>query len=442
MSKSYNFPFIGITKYALDSSCQLLVKFYAEPDEQQKNKIITDAPAVITLDLTNFYWLMIDKLEHGIAQRIEDKYGKGKEGLMVLQQEIETWLNHVHQYCPIEIAVQPDYYDEFYAERSDWHKQSMVMAIPLLEKWLTHPEEIYRSHDFEFSHLSIFVKEITAYLYEDKHQILIERSLKMYNPKKYTNRLIDKKDSLTLIQLINEKQSDNEYLIQIMDEFGEYLENVSNIDTRIEYCIYHLTRHLINSEENQLQENYPIKILTIAIHIGIEREDKSFIDDVRDFLRLLITKKAVLHHLAYNTYKRYMETKKWLTALLHYEFMLSLLENEPLADKDYSIYCNALYVLQNDITGFGVQFDRNRRMLSICVPQAQFNPAIYFNAATLYVEMGEYAEALTNFIQYFSSNDKDKKILYEGLMSEKMYEGFREYKNVSSLLNDLRLKIG
>jgi hypothetical protein len=77
----------------------------------------------------------------------------------------------------------------------------MIMAILILEKWLNEPEERYRSHDFEFSHLSIFVKEITAYLDEDEHQILIERSLRMYNPKAYTSRILDKK-SKVLVQCI------------------------------------------------------------------------------------------------------------------------------------------------------------------------------------------------------------------------------------------------
>ncbi|NBW34414.1 MAG: hypothetical protein EBR30_05225 [Cytophagia bacterium] len=85
-----------------------------------------------------------------------------------------------------------------------------------------------------------------------------------------------------------------------------------------------------------------------------------------------------------------------------------MLENEKLNDNDYSIYCNALYVLQNNITGFGVQLERNRKLLSICLPFAKFNPAIYFNAATLYVKMGEYADALTNFKIFFCQKTRIK----------------------------------
>jgi hypothetical protein len=441
MPNSYNFPFIGISSYALATSCQLLVKFYEEPTEHQKNEIISSAPLAIGLDLTNLYWLLIDKLKHGIAHQIEDQYGKGGKGLMMLQQKIEAWLNAVHQYCPIEIAVQPDYYDEFDTERNEWHKQSMTMAIPILEKWLNEPEERYRSHDFEFSHLSIFVKEITSYLDEDEHQRLIERSLRVYNPKEYTSRLLDKKENNVLLQLINEKQRDVEYLLQIMDELSDYLEDVLSVDTKIEYCIYHLTRHLLNPEINQSQKKYPIRILTTAIHKSIENEDSRSIENIKRCINTLPTKKVILNYLAYYTYSRYMQNKKWLQALLHYEFILSMLKNETLAEKDYSVYCNALYVLQHDVTGLGVQHERNKKMLSICLQFAQHNPAIYFNAATLYVEMVEYDEALINFKHYFSSSDKDKIMLYEGLMAEKMYEGFRNYKNVKFFLNKVKEEI-
>ncbi|NBP68713.1 MAG: hypothetical protein EBU52_08190, partial [Cytophagia bacterium] len=103
-------------------------------------------------------------MKHGIAQKIENQYGKDDQGLILLQQEIDTWLNAVHQYCPIEIALQPDYYNNFDNKYSAWHEQSIIMVVPILEKWLSEPEALYRSHDSEFSHLCIFVKEITSYL--------------------------------------------------------------------------------------------------------------------------------------------------------------------------------------------------------------------------------------------------------------------------------------
>lgn len=377
-----------------------------------------------------------------MINKIKDKYGIGVEGLMAFQLEKEAWLKSVHQYCPIEIAVQPDYYEEFDAERNEWHKQSMIMAIIVLEKWLNEPEERYRSHDFEFSHLSIFVKEVTFYLHDDEHQILIERSLKVYHPMEYTSKLIDKKDSHTLLQLIDEKQNDVEYLLQVMYALSTYLEDVVKVDTKIEYCIYRLVKHLINPANDPSQKRYHLRTLTTAIHIGIENEDSQFIEEVKDCIKKLPTKKVVLNYLAYYTFSRYMQNKKWSTALLHYELLFSMLENETLDNKDFSIYCNALYILQHDITGLGVQFDRNRKMLSICLPFAKNNPAIYFNAATLYVEMDEYENALVNFIHYFASADKDKAQLLKGLESENMYATFRNYKNVKSFLNKVRAEIG
>lgn len=442
MSNSYVFPFIGISQLAPSSSCQLLVKFHDAPDAGQTIKIISSAPLLLRLSEKNCHDKYIDILKlHGVEDEIKTQYGIGSESLIVFQQEIETWLISVHQFCRIQIAVQPDYYDEFDTERNEWHNLSLIMSIPILEKWLQEPEEKYRSHDFEFSHLSIFVKEITSYLDVDEHKILIANSLKVYNPKEYTSRILDKKENHVLLQLINEKQKDDEYLLQIMDELSEYLEDTLRIDAKIEYCTYHLIKYLNNNESNKSTKKYPKKILTTAIHVGIENRDNGFIVEIKNYIKTLPNKKILLNHLAYQTYDRYVQNKKWLTALTHYELILSLLDNETFGNGDYSIFCNALYVLQNDVTGLGVQFDRNRKMLSICLPMAQYNPAIYFNAATLYIEMGEYAEALINFKHYFSSSDKDKTMLYEGLMTEKMYEGFRNCKNVKSFLNKVKEEI-
>jgi hypothetical protein len=56
---------------------------------------------------------------------------------------------------------------------------------------------------------------------------------------------------------------------------------------------------------------------------------------------------------------------------------------------DVSIYCNALYVLQKDNTGLPVDTILNLEFLEKCLPAGPQNPAIYFNAACLYMEMND-----------------------------------------------------
>lgn len=92
--------------------------------------------------------------------------------------------------------------------------------------------------------------------------------------------------------------------------------------------------------------------------------------------------------------------KKALKLLMREEYIKSielfkLILQIDTKDKisDLSLYCNALYVLQNDNTGLPVDKDLNHLFLKKCLPFGPQNPAIYFNAACLYAEMNDFDKA-------------------------------------------------
>lgn len=60
-----------------------------------------------------------------------------------------------------------------------------------------------------------------------------------------------------------------------------------------------------------------------------------------------------------------------------------------LPGKDLSLYCNALWIVQHDNTGLPIDPEQCRRFLAVCLPYGPDNPAIFFNAAAVWMELGE-----------------------------------------------------
>jgi len=58
------------------------------------------------------------------------------------------------------------------------------------------------------------------------------------------------------------------------------------------------------------------------------------------------------------------------------------------------VYCNALWAIQDDNTHLGVNPKRARRYLKACLPHGPENPAIFFNAMAVLVELGDIEGAL------------------------------------------------
>jgi len=56
---------------------------------------------------------------------------------------------------------------------------------------------------------------------------------------------------------------------------------------------------------------------------------------------------------------------------------------------DKTAYNNALWAVMEDNSKLAVQPERHRRFLAACLPHGPDNPAIFYNAACLYYELGE-----------------------------------------------------
>lgn len=102
-------------------------------------------------------------------------------------------------------------------------------------------------------------------------------------------------------------------------------------------------------------------------------------------------------------------------------------------ERDLSIYCNALYAVQHDNSGLGVDAKLNKEFLKKCLPYADRNPAIYFNAACLYAEMND----LDNVYEHLRKASGRIFIGYEQMVKEinegELFAAFRKDSRFESL---------
>ena len=81
--------------------------------------------------------------------------------------------------------------------------------------------------------------------------------------------------------------------------------------------------------------------------------------------------------------------------------------------------------MQNDNTGLPVNDELNHFFLKKALPYAEENPAIYFNAACLYNEMGDFKNVV-RCIELAKLQYNDFDIMMEAIKNESVFLEFRK----------------
>ncbi len=86
---------------------------------------------------------------------------------------------------------------------------------------------------------------------------------------------------------------------------------------------------------------------------------------------------------------------------------------------DSSAHANALWAIQADNSGLGLQPERARKYLEKALPYGTRNPAVFFNAACVFVELGDIPACLVSIQNAvrFSSHQLDDAIRAEALFA-------------------------
>ncbi|MGX1928006.1 SMI1/KNR4 family protein [Flagellimonas sp. 2504JD4-2] len=87
-------------------------------------------------------------------------------------------------------------------------------------------------------------------------------------------------------------------------------------------------------------------------------------------------------------------------------------------------FCNVLYFLLKDNTGLPIDATLNKYFLDKCIPYAEENPAIYFNAACVYAEMKEYT-MVRKCIKAAKEHNEIYPLMIEAIKKETLFADFR-----------------
>ena len=103
------------------------------------------------------------------------------------------------------------------------------------------------------------------------------------------------------------------------------------------------------------------------------------------------------------------------------------IKTDTFRESEFWIYNNALWIAQNDNTGLPINFELNEKFLSVCLPLGPKNPAIFFNATCLNVEMEEYDKAV-NYVQFaIKSKYEGLKEMINQINNLSLFTEFKKY---------------
>ena len=443
--KEFPFPFFGAGYGRYYEWAEVCIRFINKPNYEQLKQIIELAPAPIKpseSDLSGRF--LMAGSDQFVNMWIEETYGKGEkdgeaekedyndydddygedacfdvseEAADAFEAHIEQWLQETHAICPIEFAYRMEEAEAGGTELSGWHRKSLEYINGFVDKW-TNDEATSKQTEKEldlFKHILLGIFNYGNIVYE----LVPEKFIDTFLPKQKLSQLLSLPNLSKAVDYIKEHVEDGD----MQDLFKSELKKL--IEERNYQKINQLTDAIIDF----IQKDYFFIISSVGELCYSAMMEKNY------NLRNKLIKK-LSNHL---TSCEYINNIDYFAFGLHnkdnFQMMIDLCEMaleiqtpEPCS-QNFEIYLNALWVLQKDNTGLPVNKTLNEKFLAKCLPYGPKNPAIFFNAACLRVEMLDYDMALeciqeAKKYNYNNFNNMIKQIT----KTEKMFSEFREYK--------------
>lgn len=196
------------------------------------------------------------------------------------------------------------------------------------------------------------------------------------------------------------KTKDNlEYWLQEVQEEKQTISNASNGLSPSEY--YQLTNGYIDAVSTG--DQFAIQAIKKNL------DEKSL--------------QTVLNNVLLRIDNQLYKLKQWELTVQLFEQLHDYLEKTGR----WGDYClRALWLLQHDNTGLQINRERNEKFIAYSLPYTSIYPAVYFNAACLYVDMEDYDKATHFFERYFvnEKSKEDKQNFLQQLENDTMFSRY------------------
>ncbi|MBO9633508.1 MAG: hypothetical protein J7578_10365 [Chitinophagaceae bacterium] len=442
-TESFLFPFFGAGLAHYYEWAAVTVRFVNEPTKEQQQKITELAPGPIKPDGNSYCGkMMVAGSDQFVNMWIEEAYGHGnsedkdeeetfddeeeedeyeddddsefyvsEEAHQAFEKDLERWLLEVHGFCPIEFVFREEDGEAGGTELSAWHDHSLGFGKQLLQKWTTE-KAIYDQSEAEKA------------LFCDAAQSILDIAEISLNE-------ADEK----LADLIAPERNFNKMLSQgNIDEIKAYLASIKNesrylqqaIGSALNYFCDQLFDEADYEKIGQFGSIIPISKLTgrhigayvYALHLANEEEL------IRSTLKEIGHPCAMANNIGSFIFEELLPAQQWQHSIDLFTYALEL---ETGDCNKLEVYCNALYVLQHDNTGLPVNAALNHKFLAKSLKYAPKNPAIYFNAACLYVEMKDFENTLQCIRLAKEHRFDGYAAMIKEISSAAMFADFMEY---------------
>jgi hypothetical protein len=387
-STTWPFPFFGAGEASYFEWAEVHVLFTREPSKTEKRKIKQNVPLALQ---DSFDWegpaLMVasDQFAHvAIAEQFardddededdddddddEDDEGRwffaSSAAVTRFNEATEAWLREAHEVCPILLAFRREDGESGGTELSDWHDWS-VRSLPEL---LPALRELMQTNS-------------------DSHRAYLLRGvLEMGHDAKITlpDDLLDWLDPARVLAPILATGS-AEQLIERLTATGsrgiEALENCyDSKQAAHRRALLGASSWLVQADafEDELLDAALCEPQHASSPAILERVRLGLADGSRD-----------ADSLAYRAYG-YIQDKRWTDAIALFEMVL---DRPGLALTGHN---NALYAVMHDNNGLPIDRDRHLRFIAAALPHGPANASIFYNAACLYMELGETDRVFDN----------------------------------------------
>lgn len=468
------FPFIGAGKANYYEWCNLLVRFVNAPTKDKKKEIIKLAPKPIKPVQSDFSGKILNAGSgQFVNMYIEEVYGSNKKKVIKKEVEfnedeenfneddfdlpiefdvspkahaafeahIESWLHDINAICPIEIVYRHEDMEAGGTKLSSWHKKSALAIPDLLNKWSTN-EDTFKQKKKEGELFQFLLAGVLEYG-KIKEKDIPERILSAFFPEKVIRELFKKGDLDKITSFITEHKK-NSSVIDVCVEQIQKLLKTKNYDKIYKFSELWLTVLATTDLFSEIiGVNY--EVIGGVCHAAIIKNDNQ--------LKIKIIKK--LSHRSIVSNGTYTDSCDFANNLGAYAYKLHGLDHWPhiielykmaldiktnqTCSENLQLYCNALWVLQNDNTGLPVNRMLNEYFLTKCLPHGAANPAIFFNAACLWVEMNDFDKALENVkLAHKYEYDMYEYMIQQITKTDKMFSDFRKFKPFVAWLNSTK----
>ncbi|MDF2193785.1 hypothetical protein [Paraflavitalea sp. CAU 1676] len=421
-TSTYHFPFIGAGNADYYEWASITIRLKQEPTKQQQQQIAKSRPGVWKTDDDIFHGRIISVIsDQFVNMWIQESYGNDDEEMeddaddffednpefyaskaskAAFEKDIERWLHEIHAICPIEFAFRNEDGEAGGTELSPWHEHSITLTKELIATWSADPQLAHQGKE-EAEYFREAVGGILHYAGISEGEIS-EPLASYLHPDGEIKQLLEAADPnaigdyLRKIKSMDHDAASHDAIQEAIDE------HCIQLCVEREYAtIYKL--HFLYRKKTLLEN----PIIGPFIYAAWLNNDKQLI---KETLQQIGHPCEMNNNIGHFIVSDLFPEQKWVDTI---QLFTLALDNEAPASCEYlELYCNALYVCQNDNTGLPIDKALNERFLNKCLPFAPANPAIYFNAACLYVEMKDFEKTL-ECIQLAKKHTFDG---YEGMM--------------------------